>query len=151
MSQPLWDRCLDRLENELSQQQFSTWISPLHVVEEGDAIRLLAPNRFVLDRIKDKYLARIQELLADVSECSPQISVEIGSNQNNVVADTAPAAIPTASRAITGNSQQPARSSSLNPAYTFDNFVEGKSNQLGKAAAMQVGENPGGAYNPLLI
>ena len=57
MSQTPWERCLDRLESELSQQQVSTWIRPLHVVEDGDAIRLLAPNRFVLDRIKDKYLA----------------------------------------------------------------------------------------------
>ena len=152
MSQTLWDRCLDRLESELSQQQFSTWIRPLHVIEDGDAIRLLAPNRFVLDRIKDKYLARIHELMAGISEHSPQISVEIGSSQKLELPSAPPAAIPTASRSVSGNSQQqPARSSSLNPAYTFENFVEGKSNQLGRAASQQVGENPGKAYNPLFI
>lgn len=78
MSQSLWEKCLHRLENELSQQQFSTWIRPLHVEEDGDAIRLLAPNRFVLDRITDKYLARINELMATLTEHSPRISVEIG-------------------------------------------------------------------------
>jgi len=152
VSQPLWDRCLDRLESELSQQQFSTWIRPLHVIEDGDAIRLLAPNRFVLERIKDKYLARINELMATISEHSPRISVEIGSTQQQTPASEPAAAIPATSRSISGhNHQQPARSSSLNPAYTFENFVEGKSNQLGRAAAEQVGENPGGAYNPLFI
>lgn len=153
MSQTLWDRCLDRLENELSQQQFSTWIRPLHVVENGDSIRLLAPNRFVLDRIKDKYLARINELMDGISEHSPSVSVEIGSNHNDSLANAAPPpVVPTASRAVSSSSnQRPATSSSLNPAYTFDNFVEGKSNQLGKAASQQVGENPGKAYNPLFI
>ena len=99
--------------------------------------------------------------MADVSECSPRISVEIGSTQAPepeqpaATSTTGMAAnIPATSRVITGNNnnaQQPARSSSLNPAYTFANFVEGKSNQLGKAASMQVGENPGEAYNPLFI
>lgn len=151
MSQSLWEKCLHRLENELSQQQFSTWIRPLHVEEDGDAIRLLAPNRFVLDRITDKYLARINELMATLTEHSPRISVEIGSNQKVAPPTAPPSVVPTASRAITGGSQQPARSSSLNPTYTFDNFVEGNSNQLGKAASQQVGENPGKAYNPLFI
>ena len=151
MSQTLWERCLDRLENELSQQQFNTWIRPLHVEEDGDAIRLLAPNRFVLDRITDKYLARINELMTSISEHSPRVSVGIGSNQKLELPTAPPAAVPTASRAVSGNSQQPARSSCLNPTYTFDNFVEGNSNQLGKAASQQVGENPGKAYNPLFI
>ncbi len=154
MPQTLWERCVNRLENELSQQQFSTWIRPLHVIEEGDAIRLLAPNRFVLDRINDKYLPRIHELITDVSECSPQVSVEIGSNHAVLPTPTTPAttATPTTNKVDNRqNSQQPARSSSLNPTYTFENFVEGNSNQLGKAASQQVGENPGTAYNPLFI
>ena len=113
MSQTLWERCIDRLESELSQQQFSTWIRPLQVVEEGDAIRLLAPNRFVLDRINDKYMARIHELMADVSECSPRISVEIGSSQKPELPSPPPSVIPAATRSISSNSQQPARSSSL--------------------------------------
>ena len=152
MSQTLWGQCLTRLEGELSQQQFSTWIRPLQVIEADGQLRLLAPNRFVLDRIKDKYLARIEELLQGMGEQLPRISVEIGSSQREAVAEPAPMLdIPPTSRSVSGKSQQPARSSSLNPAYTFDNFVEGKSNQLGKAASMQVGENPGMAYNPLFI
>jgi len=152
VSQSLWGQCLTRLENELSQQQFSTWIRPLHVIEEEGELTLLAPNRFVLDRIKDKYLARIEEMMQGMSTHLPRITVEIGSRQTEPPPNPAPLLdIPPTTRAVTGRPQQPARSSSLNPAYTFTNFVEGKSNQLGKAASLQVGENPGIAYNPLFI
>jgi len=152
VSQTLWDRCLDRLQSELSQQQFNTWIRPLHAVEEGNRLRLLAPNRFVKDWINDRFMARINELVDTESDPSPQISIEIGSQTRAAAvtpAATSPSSASTKPHAI--NNSKSLKGSSLNPNYTFDTFVEGKSNQLGKAASTQVGENPGKAYNPLFI
>ena len=155
VSQTLWDRCLDRLQSELSQQQFNTWIRPLHAVEEGDRLRLLAPNRFVKDWINDRFMDRISELVGTESDPSPQISIEIGSQSRAPEAPPIIASRPqTTSSLVNSNAISESnnhKGSSLNPNYTFDTFVEGKSNQLGKAASTQVGENPGKAYNPLFI
>ncbi|HKK14891.1 MAG TPA: chromosomal replication initiator protein DnaA [Gammaproteobacteria bacterium] len=149
---PLWKKCLDRLEGELPEQQFNTWIRPLQAVEEQGALRLLAPNRFVLDWVKDHFLARISASVSDLaSETAPSVHLEIGSHQAD---RPVPAAAPAAS--APGPARRPVApptpgSNSLNRTFTFENFVEGKSNQLAKAASIQVGENPGGAYNPLFI
>jgi len=149
---PLWKKCLDRLEGELPEQQFNTWIRPLQAVEEQGALRLLAPNRFVLDWVKDHFLARISASVSDLaSETAPSVHLEIGSHRAD---RPVPAAAPAAS--APGPARRPVApptpgSNSLNRTFTFENFVEGKSNQLAKAASIQVGENPGGAYNPLFI
>jgi len=149
----LWKQCLSHLESELNAQQFNTWIRPLHAVEESDALRLLAPNRFVLDWVKEHHLALIADMAGRITDNPPRVILEIGSQKR-------PAA-PTSDSSKQGITtpaalQQPARragsrGSSLNSAYTFDRFVEGKSNQLARAASIQVGENPGKAYNPLFI
>ncbi len=141
MTESLWDQCLDRLEGELNAQQFNTWIRPLQAQKSRDGLRLLAPNQFVRDWINDNFLERIREILADIVGEKVPIRLEIGSQ--TIVSDTPPA-----SRQAARPSQ---RNSTLNPNFTFDTFVEGKSNQLGRAAAMQVAENPGKGYNPLLI
>ncbi len=150
-----WKRCLERLEGELSPQQFNTWIRPLHAVEKEGSVRLLAPNRFVLDWVSERYLARMEELLSDNADENENISLklEIGSKsnnektKNNVVLDN-----------LSDNQEKPKNqktpvkhSSNLNKSFTFDSFVEGNSNQLARAASMQVAENPGSAYNPLFI
>ncbi len=145
MSQSLWDQCLDRLESELSAQQFNTWIRPLHPVQNSDNLCLLAPNQFVLDWIDENFLSRIQELISQLNGLELPVRLEIGSQtttQPNEKKQTQ------ASPATYAKKQ---RNSSLNPNYTFDTFVEGKSNQLGRAASFQVAENPGKGYNPLLI
>ncbi len=150
MSQSLWDRCLDRLEGELSPQQFNTWIRPLHAVEEDDCLRLLAPNQFVLDRVNSQFLARITELLGQYHADPRPVLLEVGSRQAGTVAP--PGAGPMVNTASVRETGSPLHSNtSLNPNFTFDTFVEGKSNQLAKAASVQVGENPGSTYNPLLI
>ena len=158
----LWRRCLAQLEVELPEQQFNTWIRPLQAVEDGRTLRLLAPNRFVVDWVNENVARRISELVDAVGvEPSPAVVLEVGSR--------APAPAP----AMTINTPPPAHQfavgarapnmgaaprdiptvlgSRLNPDFTFANFVEGKSNQLGRAAALQVAENPGRAYNPLFI
>lgn len=142
MSQTLWDECLVQLERELSPQQFNTWIRPLHAVSDDQGLRLLAPNRFVKDWIDERFLQRIGEILDQLGNPVPALRVEIGTR----LAEPAPAARPKPATNTT-----PTRNSSLNPNYTFESFVEGKSNQLARAASSQVAMNPGGAYNPLFI
>lgn len=143
MSQSLWDQCLDRLEGELTAQQFNTWIRPLQSVQNGSQIRLLAPNQFVLDWINQNFLTRIQELIAQLYGGDLNVRLEVGSQ---TITKPTPAIKNTSTQSTPHR-----RNSSLNPNFTFETFVEGKSNQLGRAASMQVAENPGKGYNPLLI
>ncbi len=191
MSTGLWQKCLAYLQDELSSQQFNTWIRPLQVESDTDSntLVLLAPNRFVRDWVSDKYLKRINELLREqTSGKPPKVSLGIGSRraaaapaaapkerprgaatpsarpaaprvefgQNSE--DTAAADIDEAPAVVRGNAARHVQvegglkhQSGLNPNFTFDTFVEGKSNQLARAASRQVAENPGGAYNPLFL
>jgi chromosomal replication initiator protein len=143
----LWRRCLAQLEAELPEQQFNTWIRPLQAVEDGRTLRLLAPNRFVVDWVNENVVNRISELVDAVGAApAPAVVLEVGTRAPTTIPASAPA-----------NLRGPARDapamlgSRLNPDFTFANFVEGKSNQLARAAAVQVAENPGRAYNPLFI
>jgi chromosomal replication initiator protein len=144
VSVSLWNRCAGALEVELPEQQFNTWVRPLQAVEADGALKLLAPNRFVVDWIRTNLLERINALL-QADGCAGA-SLEIGSRP-------APAAVETPAYVAppSASSPAPAFGVKLNPAFTFDGFVEGKSNHFAKAAAIQVAENPGGAYNPLFI
>ena len=140
----LWNRCIRDLQAELPEQQFNTWIRPLQAVEEGRVLRLLAPNKFVVDWLQQHYIDRIHEIVDD-SGTKTDVIIEVGSREG-----APPAANEAPQR---GRRSEPASSveSRLNPLFTFEKFVEGKSNQLAKAAAIQVGENPGTSYNPLFI
>ncbi|HQU14585.1 MAG: chromosomal replication initiation protein DnaA [Chromatiales bacterium 21-64-14] len=144
----LWQSCLHRLEGELSEQQFNTWIRPLHAVEEDNALHLLAPNRFVLDWVREHYFEQITEVVSHHgSGHPPRVLLEIGSTRRS--APVAAARVAQGERYSTG--QEVVRSSYLNPQFVFDSFVEGKSNQLARAASQQVADNSGRAYNPLFI
>jgi chromosomal replication initiator protein len=182
----LWQRCLAKLQEELPAQQFNMWIRPLQAEESSDTLKLLAPNRFVLDWVNEKFLARIQELVGEFAEDGqiPRVMVAIGSKQtaaiHRVQTVSAAAVAPSSSsvmenvvrRTVGGDvatakspvSLEPATAvreldmggtvkhrTNLNGAFTFNSFVEGKSNQLARAAATQVAENPGQAYNPLFL
>lgn len=147
----LWKNCLGRLEGELSAQQINTWIRPLQAVQDGKMLQLLAPNRFVLDWVKQRFLERISEL---IKELDPQSTIAMSVGTQSVVRDKGAvdtgATIP--SRVgVAGAGGRHAGFGKLNPDYTFDAHIEGKSNQLARAAARQVGENPGSSYNPLFI
>ncbi len=144
---PLWNQCLRVLQVEVPEQQFNTWIRPLQAVDDDALLRLLAPNRFVVDWLQQHYMERILELVDDNGE-SVEVSLEVGSR-----AVEAPASMPVARApvaAVRASSAAPIVSR-LNSTFTFESFVEGKSNQLARAAASQVGENPGKSYNPLFI
>ena len=144
----LWNRCIRDLQAELPEQQFNTWIRPLQAVEDEGRLRLLAPNRFVVDWLQEHYIQRILEII-DSSDSNTELVVEVGSRQGAVpVQERSPRARP----GMPPSDRGPAAiASRLNPAFTFESFVEGKSNQLARAAASQVGENPGTSYNPLFI
>ena len=158
MQGSLWRRCLAQLEVELPEQQFNTWIRPLQAVEDGRTLRLLAPNRFVVDWVNENVAGRISELVDAVAdEPSPAVVLEVGSRPVAPPAMTINTHQPVAAARTAAMAPAPVRDipavlgSRLNPDFTFANFVEGKSNQLGRAAAFQVAENPGRAYNPLFI
>ena len=140
----VWKRCLDRLAEELPAEQFTTWIRPLQAKESNDRLRLLAPNRFVLDWVNEQYLQRIDELLrTEKSDSRLNLSLEVGGEQV--------AARPPENRRAAAAGARSYLPENLNNNYSFTSFVEGKSNQLARAASIQVAENPGSAYNPLFI
>jgi len=139
------------LEHQLPEQQFNTWIRPLHAVEEDQGLRLLAPNRFVLDWVKDHYINEIKEAIADLAQTDAmRVELEIGSTSRARLSTPRDVPSPVRQNARQGDNRRGPRSG-LNAEFTFERFVEGKSNQLARAASVQVAENPGGAYNPLFI
>lgn len=144
MTTGLWKRCLDQLEEELPPQQFNTWIRPLQAVQDPQALRLLAPNRFVVDWVRQRFLARIGELVGQYAGGALSVLVEVGS-QAPIRMATEPSITPVIPRRAIPSLGR------LNPEFTFERHIEGKSNQLARAAAKQVGENPGTSYNPLFI
>nr|WP_062260767.1 chromosomal replication initiator protein DnaA [Endozoicomonas arenosclerae] len=222
----LWQKCVDLLQDELSSQQFNTWIRPLKVMGDEHDLCLLAPNRFVADWVKEKFLPRVEEILDELTDgqspavalavsnrrpqslsrrVSPPVSrpvqtetVRPATEEKKVVtrglvsslneASSGSSQVPVqqeapvvieppviqkkvnplkvkedSARSIVTEPEEPApgrqievegsikHNSSLNAHFTFDTFVEGKSNQLALAAARQVAENPGAAYNPLFL
>ena len=158
MEASLWSRCLRVLETELPEQQFNTWVRPLQSIEAAGGLRLLAPNRFAVDWVRSNLLARLSPLIRTLGLPEPaSISVEVGARPAPLGANgaSAPSARITAGPpAGAGRSVRPAAKAvgvPLNIEFTFDRFVEGKSNNLAKAAALQVAANPGRAYNPLFI
>jgi len=139
----IWQKCLERLEAELSSQQFNTWIRPLQAISDDGNVRLLAPNRYIKDQVNNQFLSRIQELLSENGAGSVELG--IGSSGKQVQG--------------TGKSSNSFATRErffplldLNKSFTFETFVEGRSNQIARAAALQVSENIGGSsYNPLLL
>ena len=136
----LWRRCLERLEGELSVEDMHTYLMPLQASEDADGLRLLAPNAYTLDFVKAEFLPRIGKVLNHLNGAPLRLRMEVGALAGRRLDKVVPR--PAANDAPEHN---------LDPHYTFDSFVEGKSNQLAKASAMQVANNPGRAYNPLLL
>ncbi len=147
----IWNECVARLEQELPEKQLNTWIRPLQPVEEGQVLRLYAPNRFVMDWVREHYFSLIADLVAELSG-NPQLQVQLSIGSIRRTAKPSAVRAPQ-SEPSPGKAAQPSKpySSGLVPGYTFESFVEGKSNQLAHASALQVAANPGRAYNPLLI
>ncbi len=174
MPEAAWEQCLNYLQSELPSQQFNTWIRPLRAVANGSQLQLLAPNRFIKDWVVDRYLDRISQIVSEVStQPGCDVVVDISARAPiRPIGSPAPSATQSAPRVEPAprpaaepspQASRPARvrrveveggirhQSSLIENHTFDTFVEGKSNQLARAAAMQVAENPGQAYNPVFL
>ena len=169
-----WPTCLSRFEQELSAQQFNTWIKPLQAelikTTLGDnSLRILAPNKFVQQWVKERFLAKIETIAAELLPINTLIELAISDkkvvkkapNGNLNISPPSEPSVNTANinatkplperRAIGRVINAGERNTGLNPSFNFDNYVIGRANQLARAAAIQVAENPGQAYNPLFI
>jgi len=143
-----WPRCLERLEAEFPAEDVHTWLKPLQASRHDRGMVLYAPNAFVVEHVRERYLDRIRELLAHFAG-SDEVSLEVGSMPR---APTTPAATPVSGGRPVPAAAVEAFNGHLDSHYTFDNFVEGRSNQLGRAAAWQAALKPGErAHNPLLL
>jgi len=153
--QSLWQSCLKQLEKELPAQQFNTWIRPLAASGEASSeLQLVAPNRFVLQWVKDRFLGRIETMLAAQSGKSMRVVLalpESGERQEAPVrSGSVKQPLPAAPKPAVDRNK-PGERSSFIAEFSFENFVPGKANQLARAAAVQVAENPGTSYNPLFV
>ncbi|HET6632635.1 MAG TPA: chromosomal replication initiator protein DnaA [Rhodanobacteraceae bacterium] len=146
----LWRRCLKHLEADLSQQELHTWLLPMQAREDEHGLHLYAPNDYTLDTVRSQYLPRIGVVVNHLAGRDVVLSLDVGSASGPAVAAPRPGPGPGAGPAEP-RAQPAALPNTLDPHYTFETFVEGKPNQLGKAAATQVAMNPGRAYNPLLL
>jgi chromosomal replication initiator protein len=167
-----WPSCLARFAEELSAQQFNTWIKPLVCSLDEEVLALYAPNQFSLQFVKDRFMSRIEKYAAEYFGESILIELRVGAKQPARPAPAAPVAVqdtaapppsepaddtiavenrvptvkPVVVRPLASN-----ETTRLNPNFTFETLVTGKANQLARAAAIQIAENPGSAYNPLFV
>ena len=154
-----WQRCRERLAQELTPQQFNTWIRPLTANETGESLEIKAPNRFVLDWIRDKYGDRINALVAELSDGRLQTAALVVASASAapvMLEAVRPATVSPVTKARGNGGEHGGQTRgrvthAVRPDFTFENFVQGKSNQLARAASVQVSENPGKSYNPLFI
>lgn len=167
-----WPACLSRFESELSAQQFNTWIKPLQAEIDGEAVRISAPNRFVMQWVKDRFLKKIESFAEELNLSGVKIEFVLGepADKKNIN-ETHPKKITSDETdlhdeealkinlaKVINSTSKPTKTtikknedSGLNPGFNFSNYVTGRANQLARAAAIQVAENPGSAYNPLFI
>ena len=152
--QTFWNDCLLHLEGELSSNHFNTWIRPLQAEKEKNKLYLLAPNRFVKDWVDSHYLNRITEIAGSIGKGDLEVILKIGSkdiSDNSELATDKKIQQKNSGNKTSRKKIRKEFTTALNPKFTFHSHVAGKSNQLARAAALQVGENPGQSYNPLFI
>ena len=155
MSQTLWKTCTERLADELTSQQFNTWIRPLKAEKCGNELRVIAPNKFVLDLVTKKYKTKIEAICEGLASGSSTVTFSSLETMADFQRETQEHGPEQAEKPKETRRREDAPSvleeSRLNANFTFERFVEGKSNQLARAASIQVAKNPGSAYNPVLI
>lgn len=138
------------MKQEFPKQQLATWIFPLHAESGEDGLLLLAPNQFVVDWVRRNFISRIEELVRQFSDnVEYPVHLQVGSRNVSVQQASSAQSVQAVSNAA--SPVQASHKTSLNKNFTFENFVEGNSNQLSLAASTQVANNPGDAYNPLFI
>jgi len=140
-----WNHCLRHFEKSLPAQQYKTWIQPLNARLDQHTVVVSAPNRFVLEWVKDKFAPEIERLSSEYLHKPTQVVLTLSENAAEETPRPAPEVeVPAPKPKIREQSR-------LNPSFNFDSFVTGKANQLARAAALQVAEHPGVAYNPLFV
>jgi len=149
----IWDTCLKKLATQVSNEDINTWLSPLHCHLRGDTLKLLAPNRYVLNYVRSNLLEYINDIALSSDSGINEVEIEIGSYGLDAVnsSSTKTSDSSKLTRSTQSGFAAPYIGGILNPEHTFVTHVEGKSNQLARAAASQVGKSPGKAYNPLFI
>ncbi len=141
MGQSIWQQCLGKLAEEVSADQFETYLKPLQVRVEDDSVSLFAPNIYVEEEVRQSYLQRIQDLVNQANGIDEVVDIQLSVGHNN----------PAQPLRADAYQEEVKATHNLNSEFTFGTFVEGKSNELAKAAALQVASNSGIAYNPLLL
>lgn len=142
----LWNHCLRHFEKELPPQQFRTWILPLQASAQDRVLTITAPNRFVLQWVRDRFLPVIEQLAREAIPHRVAVVLQLAASPQSSL----PAPLPN-SAGVEPIKPKLREHTRLNPSFSFDSFVTGKANQLARAAALQVSEHPGTAYNPLFI
>jgi chromosomal replication initiator protein len=157
VSSPLWEKCLSHLEGDLSAQQLNTWLRPLQAIETEDSLRLLAPNPYVKAWVHEQLEQQINALIKGLTNGNiSKIEIEVGT-KDSISAEKTKRRVKTTDKApasisLSEAEPTPAIGSPMNPLFTFDNYVEGKSNQIARAASLHVAEAPGtSGYNPLFL
>lgn len=146
-----WDLCQERFRANLTQQQFSTWIKPLVFEDAGGEVRILAPNHFVMDWVREKFAEHIDGWAQEFYARPVSITYALGKKPSAPRTHTAPSAVATPAPLPASVAAPAQMGMRINPGFTFDNFVSGRANQLARAAALQIADNPGVAYNPLFV
>ena len=161
-----WDTCVEQLARELTPEQLNTWIKPLQAEVKSQSVYLFAPNRFVKDWVSDRYLERIETFYSQHVGGAFQVILRVGSSGDHGAAmrnatsknGSIEHAVGSGHKTMIKPAREPAvvegsikHSNRLNNDFRFNNFVEGKSNQLARAAAQRVSEKPGSEYNPLFL
>ena len=144
----LWEKCLAKLEDEIDAHDFNMWVRPLSAIDDASSFRLHAPNRFIKDWLNDNLIDQLAATIRHFTGDDPKIAIELDkadpasaeSHEDDQTMVEKPLKAPT-----------PFGTNVLNSVYTFENHIEGKSNQIARAATKQIAENPGTAYNPLFI
>lgn len=142
----LWGKCISKIENDIDEHDFNMWVRPLSAINDDAAFRLHAPNRFIKDWIEDNLLEQLHGSIQHFLGESRSIVIELDNSGQTTLDESAQPAVLEEQKVST-----PFGTNVLNSAFTFENHVEGKSNQIARAATKQVSENPGQDYNPLFI
>jgi len=146
----IWQNCLSRLETELTAQQYNTWIKPLQLVGTSDDGVVYAPNKYILDTVESQFLVRIKAVLLESG--MQTVALKIGSQRSENRSEQRPSSQKTGRQNSFSEREAFYPLLELNKSFTFDSFVGGRSNEMARAAAIQVSENVGGSsYNPLLL
>ena len=165
MTEDFWNACLNRLERDLPAQQFNAWVRGLRAqpAANGHGVVVLAPNRWVMSWVRDRCLGQIQAFANEFHPDPVSVTLDVDAaapaeEPAELVTDvqqpaiSAPARPEPAARAPAVRVTDPAyERTRLNPEFTFDTLVTGRANDLARAAAQQVAQNPGTSYNPLFI